>query len=142
MLVDDVMSAAKCCKESDTVRAAARLMREDDIGFVPICDDDGRPQGAITDRDLVIRVIADGRSFDENIGRFMTRDVVSCTLGDDVDEVERLMREHQKSRIMVCESSGRLKGVVSLADLAEVETDESAGETLGHVKSDQPAGHA
>jgi CBS domain-containing protein len=142
MRVDDVMSAARCCREQDTVRACARLMREEDIGFVPICDERGEPIGAITDRDLAIRVVADGRSADEAVSRFMTRDVVGCRLGDDVDDAERLMREHQKSRIMVCDDQGRLKGVISLADLAEVESDESAGETLGHVKSDQPAGHA
>jgi CBS domain-containing protein len=52
------------------------------------------------------------------------------------------MREHQKSRIMVCDEMGRLRGVISFADIADVESDESIGETLQQVKSDQqPSAH-
>lgn len=142
MNVEDLMSEAKCCREGDTVRQCATLMRDDEIGFVPICNEAGAPVGAITDRDLAIRVLAEGLSSDENVDRFMTRDVVACRLGDDVDEAEQLMRSHQKSRIMVCDELGRLRGVISLADIAGVESDESLGETLQSVKSDeQPTAH-
>jgi CBS domain-containing protein len=138
MRVDEVMSEAKCCREGDTVRDCARLMKDESIGFVPICGDSGEPVGAITDRDLAIRVLADGRSPDEKVSAFMTRDVVSCRIGDDVKDAERLMREQRKSRIMVCEDDGTLRGVISLADIADAEADEDVGETLQQVKSDQP----
>lgn len=142
MNVEDLMSEAKCCREGDTVRQCATLMRDDEIGFVPICNEAGAPVGAITDRDLTIRVLAEGLSADEPLDRFITRDVVACRLGDDVDEAEQLMRSHQKSRIMVCDELGRLRGVISLADIAGVESDESLGETLQSVKSDeQPTAH-
>jgi CBS domain-containing protein len=141
MRVEDVMSTAKCCKESDSVIECARLMRDDSIGFVPVCDRDGKPIGAVTDRDLVIRVLADGRSTDEKISSCMTRDVISCRIGDDVKDAERRMREHRKSRVMVCDEQGKLAGVISLHDLAELERDEEAGETLQQVKSDQPTAH-
>jgi CBS domain-containing protein len=142
MKVEDLMSTAKGCRQGDTVRECASLMRDDEIGFVPICNDEGEPVGAITDRDLAIRVLAENRSAGDAVDQFMTRDVVACRIGDDVDEAERLMRDHQKSRIMVCDEMGRLRGVISLADIADVESDESIGETLQHVKSDeQPMAH-
>ncbi|HEX9241753.1 MAG TPA: CBS domain-containing protein [Anaeromyxobacter sp.] len=144
MRVEELMSEAKCCRPTDAVIEAARLMRDESIGFVPICDDAGKPIGAITDRDLTIRVLADGRSPDEKLSAFMTRDVISCRTGDDAEEVARLMRTHRKSRVMVCDESDQLVGVVSLHDIAEAESDEEAGETLQEVKSggpDQPAAH-
>ncbi len=144
MRVQELMSAAKCCRSSDSVIDCAKLMRDENIGFVPICDDDGRPVGAITDRDLTIRVLAEGRSPDQKLSSFMTKDVVSCRPDDDAQEVAELMKERRKSRVMVCDDQGKLVGIVSLQDLAEASTDEEAGETLQEVKSgppDQPATH-
>ncbi len=141
MQVDELMSEAKCCREGAPVQECARLMKEENIGFVPICNDEGAPIGAITDRDLAIRVLAEGHSANDPIDRFATRDLVSCRLGSDVTEAERLMREHRKSRVMVCDSQGKLRGVISLADIADAESDASAGKTLSEVKSDQPAAH-
>ncbi len=141
MRVDEVMSDAKCCSPDDTARDCARMMKEQDIGFVPVCDRDGKPVGAITDRDLAIRILAEGRSGDEQIGRCMTQDIVGCRIDDDVLRAAELMREHQVSRVMVCDAGGRLQGVVSLHDLANVASDETAGRTLTQVKSEQPAAH-
>jgi CBS domain-containing protein len=141
MRVEEVMSDAECCRETDTVRDCARLMKEEDIGFVPICNERGEPVGAITDRDLVIRVLAEGRTPDEKPGPFATLDIVSCRIGDDVQDALRLMRERKVSRVMVCDDSGKLKGVVSLADIAESASEEATGETLQQVKSDQPMAH-
>jgi CBS domain-containing protein len=138
MRVEELMSNARCCTEGDPVRECARLMKEESIGFVPICNDAGEPIGAVTDRDLAIRVLAEGRSADEAVERFATRRVVSCRVGDDVREAERLMRDHRMSRVMVCDEEGRLQGVISLADVAEAASDEETGETLQQVKSDQP----
>jgi CBS domain-containing protein len=144
MKVEEAMSSAKCCKESDSVLQCAKLMRDDNIGFVPVCDDAGKPIGAVTDRDLVIRVLADGRSNEEKIASFMTRDVIACRMGDDVQDCARLMRDHRKSRVMVCDEKGQLQGVISLHDLAGSEREEEIGETLQQVKSgeaDQPTAH-
>jgi CBS domain-containing protein len=142
MRVEEVMSSSvKCCRESDSVLECARMMKDGSIGFVPVCSEDGKPIGAVTDRDLVLRVIAERRSADDPISAFITRDVIACRVGDDVKEAERLMREHRRSRIMVCDEGGRLAGVISLQDLAEMESDEETGETLQQVKSDQPTAH-
>ncbi len=139
MRVEELMSPARCCHEGDTVRDCARLMKEESIGFVPICNEKEAPVGAVTDRDLTIHVLAEGRSADERVEGFMTRDVVGCRIGDDVQDAERLMREEQKSRVMVCDGEGRLQGVISLADIAEVASEAETGQTLQEVKSDQPA---
>jgi CBS domain-containing protein len=116
-------------------------MRDEDVGFVPICDDQGKPLGAITDRDLAIRVLADGRGGDERVEPFMSRDVVGCTTEDDVRAALQLMRDRKVSRVVVCDAGGVLRGVISLQDVAEVESDEEAGRTLGEVKGDQPSVH-
>jgi CBS domain-containing protein len=139
MRVDEVMSSAQCCEPDDTVRDCAQLMKQANIGFVPICDDSGKPVGTITDRDLAIRVLADGQSSDAKLERFMSHDVVGCRLGDDLQDAERLMRERQVSRIMVCDEDGKLRGVISLHDLVEREGDVPTARVLGDVKSDQQA---
>jgi signal-transduction protein with cAMP-binding, CBS, and nucleotidyltransferase domain len=141
MRVEDLMSPAKCCREEDPVRDVARVMRDENIGFVPICSAANEPVGAITDRDLVIRVLAEGRSGEERISACMTRDVIGCRIGDDARSALQLMRHERRSRVMVCDDQGKLRGVISLADVAEMETDEETGETLQQVKSDQPAAH-
>ena len=141
MRMDELMSPAKCVHETDSVRDVARLMKEENIGFVPICDEAGKPIGAVTDRDLTIRVLAEGNAAGENIGRFMSRDVVTCRAGDDVKQAEQLMRDQRKSRVMAVDDQGKLVGVISLADIAEAQSEEEAGRTLHEVKSDQPTAH-
>jgi CBS domain-containing protein len=112
-------------------------MKDQDIGFVPICDARGAPIGVVTDRDLALRVLADGRSADERVSAVMSRDVVGCRVGDDVQKAMDLMRNERVSRVMVCDAQGKLVGVVSLQDLA-AESEDEAGETLQEVKSDTP----
>lgn len=138
MRVEEIMSKARCCRPGDSVRECARLMKDEDIGFVPICNDRQEPLGAVTDRDLAIRILAEGRTADERLEGIMTRDVVSCPLGADVMDAERLMREHRTSRVMVCDDRGTLRGVISFADIAEIDRDAATGQTLQAVKSDEP----
>jgi CBS domain-containing protein len=138
MRVEELMSEAECCHPGDSIQDAAKLMKEVNVGFVPICDRDERPIGALTDRDIAVRVVAEGRSFADDVETVMTRDVVGCRIGDDLADVERQMRTRQTSRVMVCDEGGKLRGVVSLQDLAESESEHEAGQTLQDVKSDQP----
>jgi CBS domain-containing protein len=117
------------CGPNDAVVDVARRMRERDIGFIPVCDAAGKPVGTITDRDLAIRVIAEQR--DPRTTRaqdIMTRETVTCRPDDDLTQAERLMSQHQKSRILCVEPSGKLTGVISLADIAAAD------------KSPKPAG--
>lgn len=138
MRVEELMSEAECCHQGDTIRDAAKIMKAHNVGFLPICDPDEKPIGALTDRDIAIRVVAEGRSLDDDVATVMTRDVVGCRIGDDLKDVQRQMREHQTSRVMVCDQDGKLCGVMSLQDVAQSDSEHEAGQTLQEVKSDQP----
>jgi CBS domain-containing protein len=133
MRVESIMKQPQACSEADTACDCAKLMKERNIGFVPICDAAGEPVGAITDRDLAIRVLAEGRSPDTRLGDVMTRDVVCCQVGDDLSAAEQLMRDHHKARMMVCEQSGKLAGVISLSDVVEFEEESTATRTFRDV---------
>lgn len=135
MKVDELMKEPQGCRVGDSVRDCAVIMKAENIGFVPICDESGAPVGTLTDRDIAIRVVAEGKSADTKVDQVMTKDVVSCRLGDDLSTAERLMRERRKSRIMVCDSQGKLVGVISLSDIAEVEPEQIAAQTLREVAS-------
>jgi signal-transduction protein with cAMP-binding, CBS, and nucleotidyltransferase domain len=138
MRVEELMSEAQGCEQGTSVRECAKLMKEQNIGFVPIIDAARQPMGTVTDRDLTIRVLAEGRSADEAVEQFASSGLVSCRMGDDVREAERLMRERRVSRVMVCDEDGKLQGIISLADIVDATSDEAAGETLQQVKSDEP----
>lgn len=133
MRVDDVMKPAKACREGTSVRDCARMMKERNIGFVPVCNESGEPIGAVTDRDLAIRVLGEDRAGETRIEEVMTRDVVGCRLGDDMGKAARLMRERHKSRVIVCDADGRLVGVISLSNIADREDEETAAETFREV---------
>ena len=120
MRCDEVMKTRiEFLREGDTVRTAAGRMRDKNMGFLPVCDESGRPIGTLTDRDIAIRIVADALASDTLVGDVMTREVVTCRDNDALSEVEQLMAQHHKSRIIVIDAAGRLKGVISLSDIAE-----------------------
>ena len=116
----------------DTCRSAARRMRDSNIGFLPVCDRDGRVIGTITDRDLAVRLVAEGLQFDLPVGDVMSREVVACYPDDDLERAEQVMAAAQKSRLVVLDGDGRLAGVVSLSDIAEHDV-ANAGRTIARV---------
>src|SRR5512139_674873 len=86
----------------DRVDAAARRMRDENVGFAPVCDDEGRPVGAITDRDIALRVCAeDRRAGRTHVEEVMTRGVLLCGAGDELARAEALMAQRRKARIVV-----------------------------------------
>ncbi|HVF62238.1 MAG TPA: CBS domain-containing protein [Thermoanaerobaculia bacterium] len=119
MKVREIMTEnPACCTPEQTVREAARLMAQNDCGSIPVVEESTRRLlGVVTDRDLAIRVLAEGRGPDTPVREAMTPDPVTCSPDDDVDKVERLMAERQVRRIPVVEN-GRVVGVVAQADLA------------------------
>jgi CBS domain-containing protein len=119
-----------------TVLDAAKRMRTRGVGFLPVCDDGRRPMGTLTDRDIVLRVVAEGRPVETAVADVMTLEVVSCRPEDDISIVASKMAENHKSRIMVVGDDNALVGVISLSDLAQ--HDESAADTLRDV-SDREA---
>ena len=102
---------------TETALDAARRLRDDNVGFLAVCDGEGRVIGTLTDRDLTTRVLAEGRSATTLLEVVMTREVVSCRPDDDVLDAEHLMAFKKKSRIVCIDELGRPIGVISVTDL-------------------------
>ena len=112
-----------------SVVEAARLMREQDIGSLPITDDE-KLIGMITDRDITMRVVAETADPQTtSVGDVCSRDLVSIEPDEDLDEALQLMARHQVRRLPVVES-GRLVGIVAQADIALRENEKKTGELV------------
>jgi len=130
----------ECLMESDTIRTAATKMRDENIGFLPVCDRNKKVLGTLTDRDIAIRVVAGGKPLDSKVTDVMTKQVVCAKPSDDVNRVAQLMAQQKKSRIMVCDERGILLGVISLSDLAERDADQAA-QTMRQVSEREAQPH-
>ena len=128
MLVKELMTGAPVSLETDEpVAAAARLMRERNIGAMPVCDPDGRLVGMLTDRDIVIRCIASDRNAAETrVADIMTTGAVVAETKEPLEDALQRMEHEQIRRLPVTEN-GRLVGMISLADVAR--TGRHAAET-------------
>jgi CBS domain-containing protein len=134
MRCDEIMKRdLACVSPHDTVQKAAKRMRDENVGFLPVCDADKKILGTITDRDLAIRVLADARAATTAVNDVLTREVVACRPEDDLRKAEELMSKHQKSRMMCVDGSGRLVGVISLSDIARRDSGRRASQTLRNV---------
>ena len=132
MLCEEIMKReVECVSPDDTAQSAARIMLDENVGFLPVWEESKNVVGTITDRDLAIRLVAGALPAQSKIGEIMTREVISCTPKDDVRLAERLMARNHKSRIM-CVEDGRLVGVISLSDIAQKDGGR-AGQTLAEV---------
>ncbi len=134
MRCEDMMKKDSVFVSTDeTARTAAELMRAGNIGFLPVCDEQSRVVGAITDRDLAMRIVADGLDANTSIADVMTNEVISCKPNDDVDQARELMETYHKSRIVLTDDDGILRGVISLSDFAAYGPELEAGETLREI---------
>ncbi len=113
-------------------REAARTMKAEDVGALPIVED-GRLVGVVTDRDLAIRLLAEGKDADTPVGQIASKDVVTVDPQQTLEEAARLMAEHQIRRIPIVEEDGRLVGILAQADLAETGHDGLTGETVQRI---------
>ena len=118
--VKDVMTSNPCAIDADKpVAYAAEMMKKEDVGIAPIVEGD-RLVGTLTDRDIVVRVVADGRDPQQvKVRDVASRDLVTVDPQQGLDEALRLMARHQVRRLPVVEEDGRLVGVVAQADVAE-----------------------
>ena len=133
MNVRDVMTSnPRCVSPNDTIQVAARIMKDEDTGVVPIVEN-GRAIGLITDRDIVIRSVADGSQPNQQVREICTADLVFATPEMSTREASKLMGEHQIRRLPVVEND-RLVGIVSLGDIAVKEgKDSRTGDTLENI---------
>jgi CBS domain-containing protein len=125
--IRDVMTANPLCLDvGDTVLDAARVMRSDEVGDVLVCQG-GDLVGIVTDRDLVVRALADDDVVDarqQRLGPIASRDVLTLSADDDVEEAVQLMAGRAIRRVPVCDGP-RPVGVVSIGDLAMDRDDRS-----------------
>jgi CBS domain-containing protein len=133
MKISDVMTPnPKTVAPGDDIQVAARIMRDEDAGSVPVVQD-GRVVGIVTDRDIVIRAVADG-DFDCTVEDIQSDDVVCATADMSTAAGAELMSEHQVRRLPVVDDDDRLVGIVSIGDLAVKEgRDARTGETLENI---------
>jgi CBS domain-containing protein len=132
--VKDAMTANPRTISGDTpVVDAARIMRDENVGSLPLVEG-GRLVGTVTDRDIVVRVIADGRDPQSvSVGEIASRDLVTVDPQQNLDEALRLMAQHQVRRIPVVEEDGRLVGVVAQADVAQEAKSKRVGEAVEEI---------
>jgi CBS domain-containing protein len=118
----------------DTIQTAAQKMRDRNVGFLPVIEA-GELAGVITDRDLVIRTLADGINSKARIGRkHLTSPVIYCFDGQEVEDAARLMQLHQIRRVVVLDQdNGNVVGIVSLGDLASSTRPDAFGEVLQEI---------
>ena len=105
----------------DSCQDAAIKMREENVGFLPVCDAHRKVLGTVTDRDIAIRLVAERHEPTTSVEEIMSRELVSCSENDDLRQAEELMGQHHKSRILCLDAKGFLVGVISLSDVARVE---------------------
>ena len=127
----EIMTAnAECARTDETLADAARKMRDLDVGALPICGDDDRLKGVVTDRDIVVRCVADGADPTSTpVSELAEGKPVTIGADDPIDEALRTMIEHGVRRLPVIDG-GRLVGMVSQADVARETTPEQAGELV------------
>lgn len=110
------------CDEDSTVAECAQLMRDEQLGFVPVLNEQLEVVGVVTDRDLAVRVVAQKLECTTPVREVMSKGpFLECQPEDDLHELELLMARKKKGRALVRASDGSLLGVISLSDIAQCE---------------------
>ena len=137
MKVSDAMtSQVSIARPSDTVRQVAETMAKVDSGVVPVVDE-GKVVGLVTDRDIVLRVVAEGRSFDSAVSEVMSDGEVLSVKEDDVlADATAKMANNQVRRLVVLNDAGKLTGILSLGDVAKDYGAKHVGKTLEEISQE------
>ena len=135
MKVSEVMTrSVATVSPEQTAQEAATFMLNNDAGSIPVTEGE-RLIGMITDRDIAVRGIANGRGPDTSVRELMSSNVICAKVGDDVDEVATRMSEAQVRRLPVVDEDERLCGIVSLGDLSREAAGNEATEALEGVSA-------
>jgi CBS domain-containing protein len=133
-LARDLMSGGvECVRESETLEQAARKMKDLDVGSLPICGEDNRLKGMLTDRDIVIRYLAEGGDpRTATAGDFAQGKPVTIGADDSIEEAIRTMQEHRVRRLPVIDGHD-LVGILSQADIAKSYPENRVGELVAFI---------
>ena len=138
--VRDVMTPdPKCVSERDSILQAARIMRDEDTGVVPVVDGK-KVIGVITDRDIVVRVVADGKDLNSvKINEVMTKQVRSVKEDQSVDDVLKLMSGSEIRRVPVVNQGNEIVGIISIGDLStRTDKDDKVGRAVEQISEAPP----
>ena len=137
MDIRSVMTAAPaCCEAGATLQEAARMMRENDCGQIPVVDEANKPIGVITDRDIAVRAVAEGGDAGSaTVSDYMSAPV--ATLGEDasLEDCARLMEDRRIRRVVVVDQQGAVAGIVAQADIALTGRDAKTAEVVKEVSA-------
>ncbi|MEH0195049.1 CBS domain-containing protein [Caulobacter sp. CCNWLY153] len=137
MKVSDAMtSQVSVARPGDSIRKVAEVMAKVDSGVVPVVED-GKVLGLVTDRDIVLRVVAEGRSFDSPVSEVMSDGEVLSVKEDDIlADATAKMANNQVRRLVVLNDTGRLTGILSLGDVAKDYGAKQVGKTLEEISQE------
>ena len=141
MRVKDLMTKTPfCCTEGDTIQHAASLMKQHDVGSVPIVNncDERKLLGIVTDRDICIKAVAADKGTSSKVSEVMTNALHTCHVDDSVESCEALMERYQVRRVPVVDSHGICVGIVSQADIALRDSAEHSGHTVAAISKHTP----
>ena len=132
--IRELMSSNPCAIEADKpVAYAAKLMKQEDVGLAPVVEGD-RLVGTLTDRDIVVRVVAEGKDPEAvSVREIASTDLITVDPQQDLDEALQLMADYQVRRLPVCEEDGRLVGILAQADVAEHAKAKKTGEVVERI---------
>jgi CBS domain-containing protein len=130
---DAMTSNPRHVETSTSVAEAAKLLKSENVGSLPVTESD-RLVGMVTDRDIVVRVVAEGKDVQSaTVGEIASRDLVTIDPQQDLDEALRLMAKHQVRRLPVVEEDGRLVGILAQADVAQQGQDSKTGQMVQEI---------
>lgn len=135
-----------CCSPEDTLQDVARMMRECDCGMIPVAEsrESKKLVGTITDRDIAVRAVAEGRGAETRVREAMSKNPIVARPDDDLQAIERKMADNQIRRVPIVDDQGNCIGVVAQADLARLEgrgvSDREVGEMVEKISepTDRP----
>ena len=131
--IRDVMTPSPRTVESSApVQEAAKIMRDEDVGAIPIVEN-GSLVGIVTDRDIALNVVAEGKEISTPVSQIAAGDLVTVDPEQSLDEALRLMAQHKVRRLPVVEEDGRPVGIIAQADIARQADDQKTGEVVEQI---------
>ncbi|NLW86969.1 MAG: CBS domain-containing protein [Planctomycetes bacterium] len=106
------------CTEDTSIQEAAKMMFEREVGALPIVDSEHRLKGMLTDRDICCRAVGQGKGFSTPVSEIMSKALHFVNDQTDIEEVESVMKEYKIRRLPVVDENRKLKGIISIGDLA------------------------
>jgi CBS domain-containing protein len=129
---DAMTSNPRTVETGTTAKEAAGVMKSEDVGSIPIVDGD-KLVAIVTDRDIALRIVAEGKGAETTVGEIASRDLVTIDPEQTLEEAARLMGQHQLRRLPVVEEDGKLVGIVAQADVAQSGHDTLTGDVVQKI---------